>query len=72
MTLMYDCELEDFDAWCGGQATVEEAKKEGKFDALKALVSEYFNDDNPVSETTLNDFLWFDAPDMLGLWEAES
>lgn len=72
MTLTYECELEGFEAWEGGQATIEEAIKEDKFEALKALVSEYFNDDNPVSETTLNDFLWFDAPDMLGLWKKES
>lgn len=53
--------IEYFDAWSGGRDTLNKIIEAGSYyvNALDDLIYEYFGDE-PIDETTLNDFLWFD------------
>lgn len=53
--------IEYFDAWSGGRDTLNKIIEAGDYyvNALDDLIYEYFGDE-PIDETTLNDFLWFD------------
>ena len=53
--------LREFEAWAGAKDNLNTVLENGKMDELDALVEELFYE--PVSETTLNDFLWFDLPE---------
>jgi hypothetical protein len=50
--------LRDFQAWAGAKDNLQTVLENGKMDELDALVEELFYE--PVDETILNDFLWFD------------
>lgn len=63
--------LDDFHPWSGGEATVKAAYAQGKGDELFALIEETFGDSVPT-ETEINDFLWFDAPDLIDLYGESS
>jgi hypothetical protein len=54
--------LRNFEAWAGAKDNLKEVLENGKMDELDALVEELFCEE-PVSETTLNDFLWFRLPE---------
>ena len=54
--------LRYFEAWAGAKDNLKTVLENGKMDELDALVEELFWEE-PVSETTLNDFLWFDLPE---------
>lgn len=67
--------IEYFKAWSGGADTLNKVIEAGSHyvDALDDLIYEYFGDD-PIDETILNDFLWFDDDtifDAIGLTEKE-
>lgn len=53
--------IEYFKAWSGGADTLNKVIEAGSHyvDALDDLIYEYFGDE-PIDETALNDFLWFD------------
>ena len=53
--------LRDFQAWSGAKDNLQTVLENGKMDELDSLVNELFYE--PVDETTLNDFLWFDLPE---------
>lgn len=53
--------LRYFEAWAGAKDNLNTVLENGKMDELDALVEELFYE--PVNETTLNDFLWFDLPE---------
>ena len=53
--------LRNFEAWAGAKDNLNTVLENGKMDELDALVEELFGEE-PVSETTLNDYLWFDLP----------
>lgn len=53
--------LRDFQAWSGAKDNLQTVLENGKMDELDSLVNELFFE--PVDETTLNDFLWFDLPE---------
>lgn len=53
--------LRDFQAWSGAKDNLQTVLENGKMDELDALCEELFYE--PVDETTLNDFLWFDLPE---------
>ena len=54
--------LRNFEAWAGAKDNLNEVLECGKMDELDCLVQELFGEE-PTSETTLNDFLWFDLPE---------
>lgn len=50
--------LETFDAWSGAVETKDRIINEGKADDFDSLIEELYPDG--LSETQLNDLLWFD------------
>ncbi len=57
--------LWNFDAWSGGLTRLEELKNHQKaFDYIEAFIEEWSSCDN-ITDTQINDFLWFEMYDML-------
>lgn len=52
-------DLESFDAWSGAVETKEAVIAAGKSKEFEAMIDEIYPDG--VTETELNDLLWFDA-----------
>ena len=50
--------IEDFEAWCGGQDTKEKIIEARKVDEFDELIEELYP--NGLTETELNDLLWFE------------
>jgi hypothetical protein len=50
--------LENFDAWSGAVETKDRIINEGKADEFDSLIEELYPDG--LSETQLNDILWFE------------
>ncbi len=67
--------IENFKAWSGGADTLNRVIEAGNYyvNALDNLIYDYFGNE-PIDETTLNDFLWFDDDtifEAIGLSEDE-
>ena len=72
MKIYSEISLENFEAWSGAADTLNRVKEEGKCDELEALLEDLYPDG--MSETELNDFLWFDSDtvyEWLGIEEEE-
>lgn len=53
--------VDDFKFWSGAKDTVDDVRRAGKMDELQSLIEEQFAvDETPPSETTINDFVWFE------------
>ena len=52
----------DFPAWSGGRQTLDDVSAAGKeyIDELTSLAEEMFADNETVTDTDINDWLWFD------------
>lgn len=59
---------EKFHPWAGAETVIEDAIAKGRGEELFNLVEETFGDSTP-DETEVNDFIWFDVPDMMDLYE---
>lgn len=56
-----DCnDIMDFQAWAGGQQTLDLAKENGVEEELQELFEANFDLDEPINEDDLNNWLWFD------------
>ena len=65
--------LVNFDAWSGAVETKERIINEGKADDFDSLIEELYPDG--LSETQLNDLLWFEEDwifEQLGIEEEEN
>ena len=58
MQIISDIKLESFKAWSGGVETLENIIKAGKVDMLESLLEECYTS---LTDTQLNDILWFDS-----------
>lgn len=71
MKIYNDCaSLESFEAWSGAKETQERIINEGKANDFDNLIEELYPDG--LSETKLNDLLWFEEDwlfEMLGIEE---
>lgn len=56
MEYTIDRNLEDFEAWAGGKATLEVLIEKGDCEAVEDFITECFS--HPT-DTDINDFLWF-------------
>lgn len=68
MTITYELDLNNFEAWSGAISTLDRIIAEGKVDELDNLLTESYPEG--MSETELNDILWFDEDwifDCLGI-----
>ena len=58
MKIYSEISIADFEAWSGGKDTLNRIISEGKCDQLEAVLEELYP--NGMSETELNDLLWFE------------
>ena len=59
MTITYDLDLNSFNAWSGAVDTLDRIQREGKCEELENILEDLFSDG--MTETQLNDLLWFDS-----------
>lgn len=59
MTITYELDLNSFQAWSGAKVTLDRIQREGKCAKLENVLEELYPDG--MTETELNDLLWFDS-----------
>lgn len=59
MTITYELDLNSFQAWSGAKDTLDRIQREGKCAELENVLEELYPDG--MTETQLNDLLWFDS-----------
>ena len=59
MTITYELDLNSFQAWSGAKDTLDRIQREGKCAELENVLEELYPDG--MTETELNDLLWFDS-----------
>ena len=64
MTIIYELDLNRFEAWSGAKETLERIQREGKCEELENVLEELYPDG--MTETVLNDLLWFDSESVYG------
>ncbi len=60
MTITYELDLNNFEAWSGAKNTLERIQREGKCDLLEQVLEDVYPD-GIMTETELNDLLWFES-----------
>ena len=64
MTITYELDLNSFQAWSGAKDTLDRIQREGKCAELENVLEELYPDG--MTETELNDLLWFDSESVYG------
>ena len=59
MTIIYELDLNRFEAWSGAKDTLDRIQREGKCGLLEQILEDTYPDG--MTETELNDLLWFDS-----------
>ena len=70
VTTEYDS-LRDFPAWSAGEATLNAIIDADRIEEADELAEEMFADETPT-DTDVNDWLWFDLPDEMHLYDEEN
>ena len=65
MKIYSEISLEDFKAWSGAVDTLDRVKEADKCDELESILDDMYPEG--MSETELNDFLWFE-PEQIYDW----
>ena len=60
MEYKVETSLENFEAWSGGKDTLNVLIDKGDCDAVEDFINECFCDGEMPTDTTINDFLWFE------------
>ena len=61
-------------AWGEARITLDDVEKQGREYEAMDIIEEYFSEDRLgyiPSATELNDFIWFDLPDVMHLYDNE-
>ena len=53
-------DINSFEFWGGATSTIESIRELDKLDELEDLIIDVFSDSENVSETDINDFVWFE------------
>ena len=53
-------DIDSFEFWSGAKSRIESIGELDKMDELESLIIEVFGDMDNVSETDINDFVWFE------------
>lgn len=61
--VMKEINIEDFEAWSGGEDTLNRIIEEGKTKEFEDYINDLYSDG--IDETQLNDILWFDSQQVL-------
>ena len=59
-------------AWGGAIITLDDIEKQCREEEAKIILEDYFSEDvlgRIPSETELNDFIWFELPDIMHLYD---
>jgi len=61
-------------SWSGALETLREIESQGREDEAMQIIEEYMNDCSAEipTDTAINDFIWFDLADIMGLYEEEA
>lgn len=62
-------ELRDL-CWSGALQTLDEIEEQGRMDEAIDLIEQVFYGETPT-DTEVNDLVWFDLPDMMGLYDED-
>lgn len=66
ITIRKEISLEDFEAWSGGKDVLNAILEHEEKDVILDLLTDIINDtDGTVTETEVNDFLWFTSYDIV-------
>ena len=57
-------DIENFEFWSGAKDVFERCVQEDKLEELERLIEDVFCDSEP-SDVDINDFVWFDAADLI-------
>jgi hypothetical protein len=63
--------INSFEAWGGAVAVINRARETGRVGELEDLVEcafDGYDDADQVTDSMINDFIWFYADDELDLW----
>ena len=52
--------IDSFEFWSGAVDVIDRVEELGKLDELEALIVDVFSDSENVTETDINDFVWFE------------
>ena len=52
--------IDSFKFWSGAVDVIDSVRELDKLDELESLIIEVFGDSENVSETDINDFVWFE------------
>ena len=52
--------IDSFKFWSGAVDVIDNVRELDKLDELEALIIDVFSDSENVSETDINDFVWFE------------
>ena len=64
MQYKVDFDIENFEFWAGAKDVLNRCVQEDKLEELERLIEDVFCDSEP-SDTEINDFVWFDAEDLI-------
>ncbi|HEY0222872.1 MAG TPA: hypothetical protein VGC17_08830 [Lactovum miscens] len=64
-------ELNEFEAWAGGAYRLAEIKKLNILGEAQAEIEAMLDGQEDVTETTVNDILWFEMDDFINQYSAE-
>ena len=59
-------------AWGGAISTLDDIEKQGREEEAKIILEDYFSEDvfgRIPSESEVNDFIWFDLPNIMYLYD---
>lgn len=68
ITIMEEISLEDFEAWSGGKDVLNTILEHEEKDVILDFITDTINElyiDGTVTDTQVNDFLWFEAVDII-------
>lgn len=52
--------IDSFEFWSGAVDVIDRVEELGKLDELESLIIDVFSDSENVTETDINDFVWFE------------
>ena len=69
MKVTFEVELKNFEFWAGAARVADEINERDNWAECWDALEEYLDCGEDLDETAVNDFVWFDAMDMLREWD---
>lgn len=68
MKVCFEVELTHFEFWAGAAFVAEQINHRDNYADCWEALEQWLDDGDVLDETSVNDFVWFDAIDMLHEW----